>query len=194
MKASLPLAQINTQGQVTSPIWLLRQKGFDFGSVVSYPRADAVENEAVDPEANETDRCLYVIKSMDSVQGLVMLTLLGGDEQRSVQVEAFLAFAKVAKPGNLEVFHPKWPEGRILEQTAARRAFYAAQGQCAIGMLALSLTNRVSDQCDILLKPVKVVRAKKEVPAGGLALLPEGKVVYYPGDKKRCTRRWRSGA
>ena len=68
MKASLPLATINELGQVTSPVWLLRQKGFDFGSVVTYPRADAIENEAVDPEANEKDRCSYMITNMDPAQ------------------------------------------------------------------------------------------------------------------------------
>ena len=100
-------------------------------------------------------------------------------------VAAFLAYAKASKAGSVEVLHPKWLEGRILEQKAARQAFCAAQSQCAMGMLALSLTNRVSDQCEILLKQFKGVRAAKDVQAGGLALLPEGKVVYYPADRNK---------
>ena len=42
-QASLPLANINEQGQVTSPIWMLRQKGFDLGSVISFPVGNAAE-------------------------------------------------------------------------------------------------------------------------------------------------------
>ena len=58
-----------------------------------------------------------------------------------------------------------------------------ALGQGALGTLAHSLTNEVWDQCDIVLRPTRCVRLKKNVKLGELAMLPEGKVVFYPAEK-----------
>ena len=90
----------------------------------------------------------------------------------------------MAKGGQVEVLHPRWPAGRTIEQQCAQQAFWTAQGQCTLNMLAHMLTNKVSDQCEILLKPSRGVRTTKEIQAGELALLPEGKVLFYPEDKK----------
>ena len=39
-KASLPLAQLDAKGRITSPIWMIRQKG-DLGSVITFPVGSA---------------------------------------------------------------------------------------------------------------------------------------------------------
>ena len=50
---------------------------------------------------------------------------------------------------------------------------------------------RVSDQCDILLKPSRMLRITKDLAAGELALIAEGKVVAYPDDEGvGCTECW----
>ena len=55
----------------------------------------------------------------------------------------------------------------------------------ALHVLSTMLVNEVSDQCDVIAKPSRGVRLKTEVKAGGLALLPEGKVVFYQEEKSQ---------
>ena len=100
-----------------------------------------------------------------------------------VSAKDLLEHAKHSKSSQAEVSHPRWPSGRVIDQEQTRHAYWVALGQGALCTLAASLTNEVSNQCDILLKPSRCVRLKEEVKAGGLALLPEGKVVFYPAEK-----------
>ena len=167
-KASLPLAQINAQGEVVTPLWQLRQKGFDLGTLITFPKKTPVDTAGALEEATEAglsadeERCSYVITDTDPALGAVVLTVAGGEEKRFVFAKDILAFAKACKGrATLEVPHPRWPTGRIMDQRVIHQAYWTSQGQCALGMLAHSLKNKVSDQCEILLKPSRSVRVKR---------------------------------
>ena len=161
---------------------MLRQKGFDLGSVILFPVGNAAENDVGDPAANFT-RSRYVITDTKDLDSSVELTVLGTDEKRVVSTGDILKFAELSKGSQEEVLHPKWPSGRMILGPSVQQAYWVALGQGALCTLANSLTNKVSDQCDILLKPSRGVRLKEDVKLGGLALLPEGKVMFYSADK-----------
>ena len=190
-KASLPLAKINAEGQVETAIWMIRQKGLDLGSVVTYPTTNAAENAVGDPDANR-ERASYVITNTNALDSTVTLTALGASEQRTVSAKDLLEFAELGKAGEIEVLHPSWPSGQCLKHVSVSQALWVGMGQCALHTLAASLTNSVSDQCEILLKPQRCVRLKQSVAAGAMALLPEGKAVYYT--KEKATHALKSGA
>ena len=133
-----------------------------------------------------------VITNTNPLESIVHLKALVGNEQREVSAKDILLFAELGKAGEVEVLHPRWPAGRRLQQKSVQQTLWAALGQGALHTLSASLTNSVSDQCEMLLKPQRCVRLKVGVAAGALALLPEGKVVYYPKDK--ATQALRSGA
>ena len=181
-KASLPLAEINAEGEVETPIWMIRQKGFDLGSVITYPTTNAA------PSVRGT----YVITDTNALDSKVHLKALGGTEERLVSAKDLLNLAEPGKAGEVEVVHPRWPSGRCLEQRSVQQTLWAALGQCALHSLSASLTNSVSDQCEMLLKPQRCVRLKVDVAPGALALLPEGKVMFYP--KEKAAAQLKSGA
>ena len=170
------------RGQITSPIWMIRQKGFDLGSVITFPVGNAAEKEALDPD-EKSIRSSYVITDTNALHVSVELTVLGEKEKRVVSAKGLLKYAKLGKGSRAEVSHPRWPSERLIDQKHVRQAYWVALGQGALCTLAHPLTNEVSDQCDILLRPSRCVRLKKDVKLGELALLPEGRVVFYPAEK-----------
>ena len=124
-----------------------------------------------------------MITDTNALDGSVTLSELGNDAKRMVSASDILRFASLSKGTRVEVLHPRWPTGRVIHKPEVQQAYWTALGQCAVHTLSKALTNKVSDQCDILLKPSRGVRLKVDVKQGELALLPEGKVVYYAADK-----------
>ena len=100
MKASLPLATINELGQVTSPVWLLRQKGFDFGSVVSYPRADAIENDATNARNNYYPPHFIIFELINSQRRVIITPCSAPKIRRLGPLTERTLHASHARPAN----------------------------------------------------------------------------------------------
>ena len=121
-------------------------------------------------------RLTYVITDTDALAGSVQLTELGNDkEKRIISTGDILAFAEVSKGTKQEVSHPRWPTGRVIQKPEMQQAYWAALGQGALHTLADALTNKVFDQCEILLRPTRCVRLKVDVKVGEFGLVARGK-------------------
>ena len=65
----------------------------------------------------------------------MLLKVLGGQGGKWVRPSDVLTHGEMSKSSHVEVLHPRWPAGRIVDQNGFRQAFWVAQGQCDVSML-----------------------------------------------------------
>ena len=91
------MASVGVDGKTQTPIYLLRQKGWDLASVVSYPVEDARVNDSVDPDRNLI-RAIYTIRDTNALDRTVqLLSQQGGKTTRDVLADDFLMYAATCK-------------------------------------------------------------------------------------------------
>ena len=153
--------QLSATGQIEGGTGRLRAAGWDTGSTVTL---------TVTPDGFETTS-IFIVEAITA--GQVLLALMEDASRKvAITIDAFVATATALAADRL-VRNPSWPGGRIARTTTAADTFMKARVWFALYSLIFSAGRDVADLVDIFLKPVKSVRARKDLASGDLVLLPE---------------------
>ena len=157
----MPLYDLNAKGEVTTGIGRLRSCGYDLGCTVRL-------------SAGSTRFEADTIFTVDSVSDLVNLKQVDEPHHAMcVTVAVFLRDASFAATGGRLMKHAGWPGSSVLKTKSAKMKFAEARALCALEILAETLSQGVEDMVDILVKPRRCVRAKRDLALGELILVPE---------------------
>ena len=161
--ADLRLYELDAQGNSVSGVARLREKGFDKGSLVTL----------LEPPAEYAQTDVFKVVGIDNKVHLCLCD----DATRVFEftVDLFIDTASNAAGALIdrEVFHPAWPNKRIMYLPAVAQAFARARVWSALETLSTVYADRAPELVDILVKPKKEIRSKGSIAPGELVLVPE---------------------
>ena len=158
---SLHLYEVDNQGAIVSGIGKLRARGFDVEHTVSLsiPLGDLAAGD------------LWVVTACNDDT----VTLAGLDKTaiHGIGVDKFLASAKAETGSDRVLLHPGWPSKRLSMTPAAAKCFAQARVWATLEVAQRRTCAYLPLLIDVLLKPSKMLRAKKDLGVGALILFPE---------------------
>ena len=160
----LPLHEVDATGKVKDPLALLREKGFDVGSVVVY---------------KDREGAMKIVKVSTGASAMVTLQDPSGSTVLEVKLEDVLEKWSLAASAQLVEKHPGWPKARRNESVTFQ--LLCARGAIFMGLG--SLAQQVdkffhpAEKLQIFWKPQRKVVASAVCAPGALVLSPESLTV-----------------